>query len=125
MTYTCSFDLEDARAMDRADRELRAASRRDFGGPRWHQAGIACLREAFKRTCLDRLNALAELLDNRTQLSERSIDELFESSHYTDVFVQQLRLEAQRDPQFEADLRAEFGDRIFTRELNLKQESLF
>lgn len=125
MSYTCSYDLEDARAMDRADRELRAASRRDFGGPTWHQAGIAFLRQAFKRGCLDRLNALGDLVGARSRLSERSIDELFESGDDTEAFVQQLRMEAERDPGFKEDLRRQFGDRILTRELRLAQESLF
>lgn len=113
----------DARAMHLADKALREASRRSFGGPKWMAAGVAFLREGMQRGCLSNLNELAEALDWRTQLSERSIDELFESGAATDAFVAHLRLEADRDAEFKAQLRREFGEGLLTRPL--AQEDMF
>lgn len=113
--------------MHDCDRALRAASRKAFGGTAWMNAGVAFIREGLQRGCLNQLNELADRLDpeakGRTRLSERSIDELFESGETTDAFVARLRLEAEADPQFGELLRREFGDRLFTREL--QQPELF
>ncbi len=121
--YYWTGSLEDARAMHALDKDLREASRRSFGGPKWMAAGVAFIREGLRRDCLADLNGLADRLQSRTQLSERSMDELFESGDTTDAFVAHLRLEAERDPVFKAQLLKEFGEGLFTRPLT--QQDMF
>lgn len=120
--YWADPDLVAAKAMHACDCELRRASARgNFEA--WLRAGVDFIRTGLRHGCLDRLNELAELHGGRTRLSERSMDELFESGSVTDAFVARLRREARADPELEAGLRASFGDRLFTRPL--VQEELF
>lgn len=122
--YWADPKLTAAKAMHECDQKLRRAS---AGGsvPAWMQAGVDFLRTALRHNCLDRLNEMAEIHGGKTRLSERSIDELFESGALTDQFVQRLRQEAEGDLEFGAQLRAAFGDRLFTRELALPQCDMF
>lgn len=120
--YWADPELSAAKAMHACDRELRRASN-GCADEAWLRAGVDFIRTGLRYDCLDRLNELAEIHGGNTRLSERSMDELFESGDDTDVFVGRLRLEAEADPEFGTALRSYFGDRLFTRPL--AQESLF
>ncbi|MCD9046816.1 hypothetical protein [Luteimonas sp. MHLX1A] len=122
--YWADPDLLAAGAMHEVDRNLRRASAgRDIQA--WLDAGVHFIRVALRHKCLDRLNELAEIHGGNTRLSERSLDELFESGGETELFVQRLRREAEADAGFGAELRAAFGERLFTRDLALPQAELF
>lgn len=120
--YWADPELLAAQSMHACDRELRRVSSRG-ASEAWLRAGVDFIRTGLRHNCLGRLNELAEVHGGNTRLSERSMDELFESGSDTDAFVARLRLEAEADAEFGAALRNFFGDRIFTRPL--AQETLF
>lgn len=122
--YWADPDLLAAQSMHACDIALRRA---DNGRSveAWLRAGVDFMRAAMRHDCLDRLNELADIYGGNTRLSERSIDVLFESGGDTELFVQRLRLEAERDPEFGEQLRRHFSANFFTRPLELAQPELF
>lgn len=104
LTYWQQIEAERARELAKLDAQMRGAR----GHAEAVRGGVAFLVRAVELQAVDGLNELAEYVP-RSQLSERSLDRVFEEGEVTDDILREVLARADSDDSFFCALVRAFG----------------